>query len=258
MTFWVTGEGKKGKTAMRLLNENTLREMNAFVLYLYFQEYENIENQPSVVLRMLRLLEQYRRPKKFRDMPLHLQPRLQWKYIIVGDSMIMITHSQKIPAMEYVVRDVLNLEIEMANCGLLVHGGLERGSVCWLDEHSLSGQGILRAGELARRRPLYPRIVFKDVLYTPGLLENRLVCRTSDPSIHFLNYLYPHRFIRANRNYVQFMRQIQTLIWRGLDKYHYQANEYAPMELSNYLWLKKYFQRNLRYLPPEIVRELSL
>lgn len=243
---------------MRLLNKNALREMDAVVLYLYFQEYESIQNQHNIILHVLQLLEQYHRSKNFRYMPMYLQPRLQWNYIIVGDSMIMITDSQKIPAMEYVMEDVLNLEIELANCGLLVHGGLERGSVRWLDEHSLFGPGILQACELARRKPFYPRIVFKDVLYTSVLLENRLVCRTSDPSIYFLNYIYPHKFIRANKNYVHFLRQIQTLIWRGLDKYHYQENEYAPMELSNYLWLKKYFQRNLRYLPPEIVRELSL
>ena len=86
----------------------------------------------------------------------------------------------------------------------------------------------------------------------------RLVRRTADPSLYYLDYLYPHRLISVDYGYLHFMMQIRKLIRRGLNKYRYQKSEYIQSELSNYLWLKNYFQRSLRYLPPEVARELAI
>ena len=45
-----------------------------------------------------------------------------------GDSLVMLAQDRAI-ATETVVEDVLNLEIELAASGVLVSGGLARGSV---------------------------------------------------------------------------------------------------------------------------------
>ena len=111
---------------------------------------------------------------------------------------------------------------------------------------------------MAKYSALYPRIVIKDDLYTPELQEMRLVRRTSNSTLYYLDYLYPHRHIGVAFGYLHLMTEVRQLIRRGLNKYRYQESEYIQTELSNYLWLKKYFQRNLRYLPQEIARELAL
>ena len=242
---------------MRGFSGKSAFEYEAFVLCLYIQEYEDVQYNTDVMYKLQRLLEQYGKQDNFKRMDVSVQSRLKWDYLMAGDSLIMITQDHAI-ATEIVVEDVLNLEIELAASGVLVSGGLERGFVRWWNEKNLAGEGIINAGKLAKYAARYPRILIREDLYTPELQEMRLVRRTPDPSLYYLDYLYPHRLISVDYGYLHFMMQIRKLIRRGLNKYRYQKSEYIQSELSNYLWLKNYFQRSLRYLPPEVARELAI
>ncbi len=241
---------------MRFFHGKSVFEFEAFVLYLHIQEYENIQYDVDIMYRLQSLLEQYEKQDEYERIAMSVQSGLKWDYLMVGDSLVMFTQGHA--TVTEIVVDVLNLEIELAASGVLVSGGLGRGFVRWWDKKNLAGEGIINAGKLARYSAPYPRIVIKEDLYTPELQEMRLVRRTLNPSIYYLDYLYPHRQIGVEHGYLHFMMQIKKLIKKGLKKYRYQESEYIRFELSNYLWLKKYFQRNLRYLPQEIARELAL
>ena len=187
---------------MRVFVEKPIYGYEAFVLYLYFLEYEEIQSNSDIMYRVQRLLEQYEQKKDLNRVPTHMQSRLKWDYLMLGDSLVMSTKDRTPIAMKNVVEDVINLEIELADCGVLVCGGLGHGSVCWWDKKSIAGEGVVRASKLARHSAIYPRIVFKETLYTPELQERGLVRRTSDPALYFLDYLYPHRHIRVFRGYL--------------------------------------------------------
>lgn len=218
---------------MRVFSGKPTFEYEAFILCLCIQEYEDVQYNSDIMYRLQRLLEQYGKQGDFKRIGTSVQSRLKWDYLMAGDSLVMLAQDRAI-ATETVVEDVLNLE-ELAASGVLVSGGLARGSVRWWDKNNLAGEGIINAGKLAKYSALYPRIVIKDDLYTPELQEMRLVRRTSNPTLYYLDYLYPHRHIGVEFGYLHLMTEVRQLIRRGLNKYRYQESEYIQTELSNYL-----------------------
>ena len=91
---------------MRVFVEKPIYGYEAFVLYLYFLEYEEIQSNSDIMYRVQRLLEQYEQKKDLNRVPTHMQSRLKWDYLMLGDSLVMSTKDRTPIAMKNVVEDV--------------------------------------------------------------------------------------------------------------------------------------------------------
>lgn len=213
----------------------------AFVLNLHIYEYEDICKDSNTIDNMYEILESYNHKGYKRHISSH-----HWDFMSIGSLLMLFTKydKNKFESIDSLIIDVINLQTLLLSIGVLVRGSLSKGSIRWMNDKFVTGEGILKSCDLIDKfYSKYARILIDD--NDCMKIENRALLKdTSIVGLKYLNYLDPNAF-----NYVtktSALLKMRDLIRIGLNKYSYQKSEYNKPDLENYLWLKKYFEKNLQ------------
>ena len=215
----------------------------AFVLNLHICEYEDIYKDSNTIDKMYEFLDSYNHNDY--GYKRHIS-RYHWDYISIGSLLMLFTKYDEIKfdSIDSLIIDVINLQSLLLSIGVLVRGSLSKGSIRWMNDKFVTGEGILKSCELIDKfYSEYARILIDDN-DCMNIKNRELIKNTSIVGLKYLNYLDLNAFNYAARTST--LLKMRDLIRIGLNKYSYQKSERYKQDLENYLWLKKYFENNLQ------------
>ncbi|MED3198991.1 hypothetical protein ACWKTL_14875 [Bacillus toyonensis] len=188
------------------------------------------------------------------------------RQVTVFSDSIVISYPIELEGSVYsLLLDVINIQLEMTNVGILMRGGLTFGDVCHKD-NIVFGPAMIDAYELESKAANYPRVVInKDVFqiveenaYKQAyegkialvavegeLKEVTNLCKQDWDGQWYVDFLRQYEEVNTIDDYLKAIRTIREVIITQIEH-----NPSKPSVLMKYGWLRSYFN--------DVVQELEL
>ena len=171
------------------------------------------------------------------------------KELISFSDSIVISYSVSKGTILDIIYDILWMQIELAQAGLLLRGGVTIGDV-FHSGNVIVGPAMIKAFEMESKIAIYPRVIVDPILIEYAY-NNPTDFHTKDESkelllswlcpcennYYFTNYLGMDAELRED--YMPFLDHLHNLIEKGLGSTDLNVK-------SKYEWMKKYFQEYKR------------
>ncbi len=150
----------------------------------------------------------------------------------------------------YILLDIVHLQLEMMNLGILMRGGVTVGKL-YHKNNVVYGPAMVEAYDIESKLAIYPRVLVNEEVIKRGLENgnhspveelNHLIGLLAEDEDHqlFIDYMSQSQEVDEPSSYLEALEKTKTLIENQLTTLK------KPNVLLKYLWLKRYYNSTMR------------
>ncbi|MEK3977302.1 hypothetical protein MKZ20_21955 [Psychrobacillus sp. FSL K6-2684] len=232
---------------MAIENEQYEERVIVFIDILGFREHINLSvKEPDYFIKLrdvLNYISSYQK-KNYGD-GFRAQKDIGKEVTVFSDS-VVISYPVELPgSVYYLLMDIIYLQLDMLQAGILFRGGVTVGKLCH-DDNIVYGPAMNEAYELESKVAVYPRVIVSEKVIKKGI-ENPL--NPPKQELEYIASLLKQDF--DEQYYIDFMSQWQevddVLYFDALSKIKIviekaiEDTKSVPNVKAKYQWLKRYY-----------------
>ncbi|TQQ84249.1 hypothetical protein EXD82_07910 [Peptacetobacter hominis] len=231
------------------MNNNTVVYSNRVVAFIDILGFKNLVSNPTNQNKIFSLM-QYLKSEKNRNYKTEYSLSDLGREITIFSDSIVISYDLSFKGqIFYILLDIIHFQLDIANMGILLRGGVSIGSL-YHNKEIVFGPAMINAYNLESKNAIYPRIIldseiFNFVSYNPSLhytpaeeLEYILSLLKQDfDGFYFTDFLNQYTELDKPENIFILINKLKNII------HNYLHNVKSPLEVKQkYIWLDGYIK----------------